>query len=142
MILDDIIPPFLKLFCFENFWSECHREGRRKRVWLPVVQLQMPRKPATDAQDAQIFVVKSPDRCAGLVGNYKPKVFFENADSDVKGETTVLQNRMLPSQQKFFDFLGKHISKHSDEYIYCNVGMEHHLFVTSGWSTTISVLKF
>ena len=70
------------------------------------------------------FVVKSPDRCAGLVGNYKSKVLFEKAESDDKGETTVLQNQMHPSQQKFFDFLGKHISLHSVAYLYCNVGLE------------------
>ena len=45
-----------------------------------------------------------PDRCAELVGNYKTKVLFEKADSDDNGETTVLQNWMHPSQQKFFDF--------------------------------------
>ncbi len=43
-------------------------------------------------------------------GNYKTKVLFEQADSDDKGETTVLQNRMHPRQQKFFDFLGTQIS--------------------------------
>ena len=37
------------------------------------------------------IVVESPDRCAELVGNYKTKVLFEKADSDDKGETTVLQ---------------------------------------------------
>ena len=56
------------------------------------------------------LVVKSPDRCAGLEGNYKSKVLFEKADSDDIGEITVLQNRMHPSQQKFFDFLGTRIS--------------------------------
>ena len=56
------------------------------------------------------IVVESPDRCAGLVGNYKTKVLFEKADSDENGETEVLQNRMHPSQQKFYDFLGTHIS--------------------------------
>ena len=86
------------------------------------------------------FRRKIPDRCAGLVGNYKSKVLFEKAESDDIEETTVLQNRMHLSQQKFFDFLGKHISLHSVEYLY--VGLEHHLFVTSDWSTTISVLKF
>jgi len=70
------------------------------------------------------FVVKYPDRCAGLVGNYKSKVLFEKADSDDNGETTVLQNRMHPSQQKFFDFLGTHISMPIITYLYCNVGME------------------
>ena len=38
------------------------------------------------------FVVKYPDRCAGLVGNYKSKVLFEKADSDENGETTLLKN--------------------------------------------------
>ena len=69
-------------------------------------------------------VVESPDRCAELVGNYKTKVLFEKADSDDNGETMVLQNRMHPSQQKFFDFLGTHISMPIITYLYCNVGME------------------
>jgi hypothetical protein len=45
------------------------------------------------------IVVESgaPDRCAGLVGNYQAKALFEQADSEAKGETTVLQNRMHPS---------------------------------------------
>jgi hypothetical protein len=34
---------------------------------------------------------------------------FEQADCDEKGETTVLQNRMHLSQQKFFDLLCTHI---------------------------------
>jgi hypothetical protein len=51
------------------------------------------------------------DHCAGLVGNYQAKVLFEQADSEDNGETTVLQNRMHPSQQKFFDLLGTHISE-------------------------------
>ncbi len=52
---------------------------------------------------------RAPDRCAGLVGNYQAKVLFEQADSEAKGETTVLQNRMHPSQKKFFDLLSTHI---------------------------------
>jgi hypothetical protein len=50
-----------------------------------------------------------PDRCAGQVGNYHAKLLFEQADSDAKAETTVLQNRMHLSQQTLFDLLGSHI---------------------------------
>jgi hypothetical protein len=56
-----------------------------------------------------IIVVESADRCggcAGLAGNYQSKVLFEKGGKP--GETTVLQNRMHPSQQKFFDLLGTH----------------------------------
>ena len=71
------------------------------------------------------FVVESgaPDRCAGLVGNYQDKVLFEQADSHDKGETTVLQNRMHPSQKKFFALLGTHICMPL-LYYHCNVGLE------------------
>ncbi len=51
----------------------------------------------------------APDRCAGLVGNCQAKVLFEQAESEAQGETTVLQNRVHPSQKKFFDFLCMHI---------------------------------
>jgi hypothetical protein len=50
-----------------------------------------------------------PDRCAGLAGNYQAKVLFERFDSEADAETTVLQNRTHPSQQKFFDLLGTHM---------------------------------
>ena len=70
------------------------------------------------------IVVESPDCCAGLVGNYKTKALFEKVDSDDNGETTVLQNRIHPSQQKFFDFLGTHISMPIITYHHCNVGLE------------------
>jgi hypothetical protein len=60
--------------------------------------------------DSNIVVEsRAPDCCAGLVGNYQAKVLFEQADSEAKGETTVLQNRMNPSQKKFFNLLGTHI---------------------------------
>jgi hypothetical protein len=51
---------------------------------------------------------ESADRCAGLAGNFQSKVLFEKKESEVLGETTVLQNRMHPSQQKIFDLLGTH----------------------------------
>ena len=54
------------------------------------------------------IIVESADRCAGLAGNFQSKVLFEKKESEVKGETTVLQNRMHPSQQKLFDLLGTH----------------------------------
>jgi hypothetical protein len=65
-----------------------------------------------------------PDRCVGLIGNYQAKVLFEQADSDAKAETTVLQNRIHLIKRKFFDFLGTHIvpsvtsgSEHHDTII-------------------------
>jgi len=51
---------------------------------------------------------ESADRCAGLAGNFQSKVLFEKKESEALGETTVLQNRMHPSQQKLFDLLGTH----------------------------------
>ena len=71
------------------------------------------------------FVVESgaPDRCAGLVGNYQDKVLFEQADSQEKGETTVLQNRMHTSQKKLFNLLGTHFCMPL-LYYQCNVGLE------------------
>ena len=55
-----------------------------------------------------IIVAESADRWAGLAGNFQSKVLFEKKESEAKGETTVLQNRMHPSQQKLFDLLGTH----------------------------------
>jgi len=55
----------------------------------------------------RVIVVESPDHgAAWLAGLFQSKVLFENAESFVKGETTVLQQRLHPSQQKFFDLLG------------------------------------
>jgi hypothetical protein len=44
----------------------------------------------------------------GLAGNFQSKVLFEKKESEKLGETTVLQNRLHPSQQKIFDLLGTH----------------------------------
>jgi hypothetical protein len=44
-----------------------------------------------------------------LVGNFQTKVLFEQADSDDKAKSTVLQNRMYLSQQNISDLLGTHI---------------------------------
>jgi hypothetical protein len=52
------------------------------------------------------IVVESPDHCAWCAGNFQSKVLFENKESEGRGETTVIQNRTHPSQQKFFDLLG------------------------------------
>ena len=51
---------------------------------------------------------ESADRCPGLAGNFQSKVLFEKKESEALGETTVLQNRLHPSQQKIFDLLGTH----------------------------------
>jgi hypothetical protein len=60
--------------------------------------------------DSNIVVESgAPDRYAGLEDNYHAKALFEQADSEAKGESTVLQNRTHPSQKKFFDLLGTHI---------------------------------
>ncbi len=53
------------------------------------------------------IVVESPDHCAWLAGNFQSKVLFETKDSEAKGETTAVQFRKHPSQEKFFEFLGK-----------------------------------
>ncbi len=42
---------------------------------------------------------------AWRTGNYQAIILFENKDLQAKGETTVIQNRAHPSQQKFFEFL-------------------------------------
>ena len=55
-----------------------------------------------------IIVAESADRWAGRAGNFQSKVLFEKKESETKGVTTVLQNRMHPSQQKLFDLLGTH----------------------------------
>ena len=55
-----------------------------------------------------IIGVESADCCAGLAGNFQSKVLFEMKESEALGEAMVLQNRMHPSQQKFFDLLGTH----------------------------------
>jgi hypothetical protein len=74
--------------------------------------------------DSNIVVESwAPDRCAGLVGNYQAKVLFEQADSEAKGEFTVLQNRMHLSEKKFFDLLGTHMCMPLLYYHY-NVGLE------------------
>ena len=52
-------------------------------------------------------VVESPDHCAWLAGNFQSKVLFETKHSEAAGETTAVQIRNHPSQEKFFDFLGK-----------------------------------
>ena len=52
-------------------------------------------------------VVESPDHCAWLAGNFQSKVLFETKGSQAKGETAAVQQRNHPSQEKFFEFLGK-----------------------------------
>jgi hypothetical protein len=42
-----------------------------------------------------------------MAGDFQTKVLFEAADSQVKGETTVIQLHTHPSQQRFFALLGK-----------------------------------
>ena len=52
-------------------------------------------------------VVESPDHCAWLAGNFQSKVLFETKHSEAARETTAIQIRNHPSQEKFFNFLGK-----------------------------------
>ncbi len=47
------------------------------------------------------------NNCVLLTGNFQAKILFENKDLHAKGETTVLQNRAHPSQQKFVELLVK-----------------------------------
>ncbi len=51
-------------------------------------------------------VVESPDHCAWLTGNIQSKVLFETKDSEA------VQIRKHPSQEKFFEFLGKRKLRH------------------------------
>jgi hypothetical protein len=53
------------------------------------------------------LVVESADDFAiGQAGNFQLKVLFETKESEALGETTVLQTRLHPGQQKFFGLLG------------------------------------
>ncbi len=52
-----------------------------------------------------VCVVDELENSAWRTGNYQAKILFESKDSQAKGETTVLQNRVHPSQQQFFEFL-------------------------------------
>jgi hypothetical protein len=94
------------------------------------------------------IVVESvaPDRCAGLVGNYQAKVLFKQADSDAKVESTVLQNRMHLSQQKFFDLLGMHICisflYYHNSIIVTLLGWNSAVFVTLGWNQALYFFDF
>ena len=54
-----------------------------------------------------VVVVESPDHCAWMAGNFQSKVLFETKHSEAAGEITAVQIRNHPSQEKFFDFLGK-----------------------------------
>ena len=55
------------------------------------------------------IVVEPSDPCAGLAGTFLSKVLFdsETKDSEDGGETTAIQIRNHPSQQKFFELFGK-----------------------------------
>ncbi len=51
------------------------------------------------------IVVESSDHFAWPAGNFL--VLFKAKDSETAGETTAVQIRKHPSQEKFFEFLGK-----------------------------------
>jgi hypothetical protein len=76
------------------------------------------------------IVVESPDRCMGLVGNNKPKVLFEQADSDDEGECSekLRCSRTgcvrASKSSSIFNFLGTHISMPIIIYYHCNVGLD------------------
>ncbi len=55
------------------------------------------------------IVDESPDHCAWLAGNFQSKILFETKDSEAKGETTAVQICKHPSQEEFFEFLGKFV---------------------------------
>ena len=55
------------------------------------------------------IVVESPDHCTWLAGNFQSKVLIETKESDVKGETTVIQNRTQASKSSsIFSVCGNH----------------------------------
>jgi hypothetical protein len=76
------------------------------------------------------IVVESPDRCVGLVGNYKTKVLFEQADSDDEGERPekLRCSRTgcvrASKSSSILNFLGTHISMPNIIYYHCNVGQD------------------
>jgi hypothetical protein len=72
---------------------------------------------------------------AWRTGNYQAKILFENKDSQAKGETTVLQKRVHPSQQQFFEFLGTRKLK-----IVASVLSISHLHSQSVGAPTVHVL--
>ena len=59
---------------------------------------------------------ESADRCPGLAGNFQSKVLFETKGSEKLGETTVLQNRLHPSQQKIFSIFSVRTALHRRQF--------------------------
>ncbi len=70
---------------------------------------------------------ESADRCAGLAGNFQSKILFETKRSEKMGETTVLQNRLHPSQQKIFDLLGTHCPPQSPVSLFIRPSLDMQL---------------
>jgi hypothetical protein len=68
-----------------------------------------------------------------IAGNFQTKVLFETAGSQVKGETTAIQNRMHPSQQKFFDLLGTQTLHATRERIFSHINSLIQLRLRIGW---------
>jgi hypothetical protein len=63
-----------------------------------------------------IIVAESADRWAGRAGNFQSKVLFEKKESEKLGETTVLQNRLHPSQQKIFSIFSVRTALHRRQF--------------------------
>ena len=61
------------------------------------------------------------NNCVLRTGNFQAKILFENKDSQAKGETTVLQNRAHPSQQKFFELLGSRVGTRELQIVLCSL---------------------
>ncbi len=63
-----------------------------------------------------IIVAESADRWAGRAGNFQSKVLFEKKESEKLGETTGLQNRLHPSQQKIFSIFSVRTALHRRQF--------------------------
>ncbi len=65
----------------------------------------------------------------GPAGNNISRILFETKESEELGETTVLQARLHPSQQKLFDLLGMHCLPQSPvSFKFIHPGLEQQLW--------------
>ncbi len=77
--------------------------------------------------------VESADHFALMAANFQTKVLFEAADSQAKGETTPIQLRTHPSQQKFFALLGTPKLHAARECILNDISPRIQLSLRIGW---------
>ncbi len=68
-------------------------------------------------------------RRLGLQEKNISRILFETKESEELGETTVLQARLHPSQQKLFDLLGMQCPPPSPAFFkFIHPGLEHQLW--------------